>query len=51
MLLRFTFEEVEDTWPKDQDTVLQPDQPGRKLITPGTLSPDSQKLWRSMRTF
>lgn len=56
---RCTNEEVENTWPKHQDTVLRAeesnekrrqDQPDRKLITPSTLSLKSLKLWGFMST-
>ena len=53
ILLRYAHEEVEDTWSKNQDTVPLlhrcdeeglPGQPGIKLISPSTLSLDSQTL-------
>ena len=53
ILLRYAHEEVEDTWSKNQDTVPLshrcdeeglPGQPGIKLISPSTLSLDSQNL-------
>jgi hypothetical protein len=53
ILLRYTHEEVEDTWSMNQDTVplshrCDEDglsgQPGIKLISPSTLSLDSQNL-------
>jgi hypothetical protein len=53
LLLHHDHEEVEDTWPQDQDTVPLlhrcdgeglPGQPDRKLINPSTLSLDSLKL-------
>ena len=53
IFLRYTHEEVEDTWSMNQDTVplshrCDEDglsgQPGIKLISPSTLSLDSQNL-------
>ena len=53
ILLRYAHEEVEDTWSKNQDTVSLshrcdeeglPGQHGIKLISPSTLSLDSQNL-------
>ena len=53
IFLRHTHEEVEDTWSKNQDTVLLPHrceweglpgQPVRRLVSPSTLSLDSQNL-------
>ena len=53
ILLRYTHEEVEDTWSKNQDTMPlphrrdkegSPRQPDIKLISLSTLSLDSQNL-------